>query len=87
MTTAFGLRGFIGAEYFVLPKMSIGGEFGWGFGLMSVGASTETWITDDGTATAEIEHVGTKSSGFGLDTDINNTLFGAAGSLRLTFHF
>lgn len=25
-----GVRGFIGAEYFIAPKLSVGGEFGWG---------------------------------------------------------
>ncbi len=32
-TFQLGLRAFIGAEYFLLPKMSIGGEFGWGLTL------------------------------------------------------
>jgi hypothetical protein len=86
-TFAFGLRGFIGAEYFVLPKMSIGGEFGWGLGFMSMGATSETWESTDGTAIATIVHDGTKSSAFGFDTDVNNSVFGPAGSLRLTFHF
>jgi hypothetical protein len=27
-----GVRAFIGVEYFVAPKVSIGGEFGWGVG-------------------------------------------------------
>lgn len=41
-TIGFGLSAFIGTEYFVLPKLSIGGEFGWGFGLTSTLASTTT---------------------------------------------
>jgi hypothetical protein len=87
MTTAFGLRGFIGAEYFILPKMSIGGEFGWGLGLMSMGAgSKEIESTDGTTVGTQITEV-TGGSAFGFDTNINNTLFGSAGSLRLTFHF
>ena len=32
-TFQFGVRGFIGVEYFILPKIAIGGEFGWGIGL------------------------------------------------------
>jgi hypothetical protein len=87
MTTAFGLRGFIGAEYFVLPKMSIGGEFGWGLGLMSMGAgSVETESTDGASVGTQVIET-TSASAFGFDTNINNTLFGSAGSLRLTFHF
>ena len=27
----FGMRGFIGVEYFVFPKISIGAEYGWGW--------------------------------------------------------
>jgi len=27
----FGMRGFIGVEYFVFPKVSIGAEYGWGW--------------------------------------------------------
>ncbi len=86
-TFGLGLRGFIGAEYFVLPKMSIGGEFGWGLAFMSTGAGSETWESTDGSAIGTITHEGTKSSSFGLDTDSNNSVFGPAGSLRLTFHF
>ena len=82
-----GLRGFIGAEYFILPKISLGGEFGWGLGFTSFGATSETWESTNGTAIATIVHEGTKSSSFGIDTDNNNTVFGPAGSLRLTFHF
>ena len=26
----FGINGFIGVEYFIAPKLSIGGQFGWG---------------------------------------------------------
>lgn len=26
----FGLRGFVGLEYFIAPQISLGGEFGWG---------------------------------------------------------
>ena len=44
-----GLRGFIGAEYFIFPKIAIGGEFGWGLALRTVGESTfkiESWNTN-----------------------------------------
>ncbi len=86
-TVAFGLRGFIGAEYFVLPKLSIGGEFGWGLGIASVGASSTTLESTDGASVGSQVIEGTKVSTFGVDSDINNTLFGAAGSLRIAFHF
>jgi hypothetical protein len=82
-----GVRGFIGAEYFVLPKMSIGGEFGWGLGFMTNGAPSITLESTDGTTVGTQTLEGTKSSLFGLDTDFNNSVFGPAGSLKLTFHF
>ncbi len=42
----FGLRGFVGVEYFVIPKISVGGEFGLGFMYSKVGegyVNTESW--------------------------------------------
>jgi hypothetical protein len=84
----FGLRGFIGAEYFVLPKISIGAEYGWGIGVMNTGdgeATTEYW---DATTSA-VKTLTTKTGGtkmFGLDTDISNNMFGS-GSININFHF
>ncbi|MDZ4664839.1 MAG: hypothetical protein SGJ15_08190 [Bacteroidota bacterium] len=92
-TFSFGLRGFIGAEYFILPKMSLGGEFGWGLGLSSQGATKTTWegVGSNGGGTnsvgsAEIE----TSKGGGqwwLDTDGVNSVWGPTGSLRLNLYF
>ncbi len=86
-----GLRGFIGVEYFVLPKLSVGGEFGWGLVMMSNKSSmtSESEGTDGGgneVKGEQTEEVG-KTSTFGIDTDNNNTLFGNAAQLRIVFHF
>ena len=35
-------RAFIGAEYFVLPKISLGVEYGWGIGISSQGKGSTT---------------------------------------------
>lgn len=91
-TFGIGLRGFIGAEYFVLPKLSIGGEFGWGLMFVSNGASStrteSVGFNSGGTEIiGEVETTGDKSSMFGIDTDANNTVFGPATSLRITLHF
>jgi hypothetical protein len=86
-TFGLGIRGFIGAEYFVLPKLSIGCEVGWGLAFLSTGATTETWASTDGSAIAPIDHEGTKSSSFGIDTESNTGVFGSAGTIRMTFHF
>ena len=87
MSTTIGVRGFIGAEYFILPKMSIGGEFGWGLGLQSDGASSMSMESTDGVAVGKQTIEGTKSSTFVFDTDNNNSVVGVSGALKLTLHF
>ena len=85
----FGLRGFIGAEYFILPKMAIGGEFGWGLGLQTTGEGTTTvkQVNSAGTALEDKENqTVAKGSAFGIGTD-NGGMFGPTGSLRISFHF
>lgn len=90
---SLGLRAFIGAEYFIIPKLSIGGEFGWGLGLTLSGKSSSTAETvglRDGATDASVESLsaeGNKTTTFGLDNSIVNPLFGPVGRLNLTFHF
>lgn len=92
-TFSFGVRAFIGAEYFIIPKLSLGGEFGWGVGLSMTGKSKSTYEsvgTPNGatnTVAGETNIEGGKSSGFGFDTDSKNGVFGPNASLRVTFHF
>jgi hypothetical protein len=96
MIFGLGVRGFIGAEYFIFPKISIGAEYGWGIGFQMQGKGKTTTELTGGTPLA----VGTQdaitagSSKFGFDTDLNNgTIFGFHGSntgsttIRATFHF
>jgi len=93
-TVTFGLRGFIGAEYFIFPKMSIGGEFGWGLGLSKTGA-TKTTYEMRGTSGAvgsvqtvgSLEVEGQKSGNWSFDTENLNNVFGPAGQIRLNLHF
>lgn len=90
---SLGLRGFIGAEYFIIPKLSIGGEFGWGLGLTLSGkssSSSETVGLVDGATDTSVQTLsaeGNKTTTFGLDNSIVNPLFGPVGRLNLTFHF
>ena len=92
-TFGIGLRAFIGAEYFILPRLAVGGEFGWGLVFSSTGASSTTYETEGTTATGTVEQIetrtieGNKSGQFGVDTDSVNGVFGPAGTLRITFHF
>ena len=48
MKINLGATGFLGAEYFILPKMSIGAQYNYGLKIMSQGASktTETGADD-----------------------------------------
>lgn len=93
LTFGLGVRAFIGAEYFIIPKLSLGGEFGWGIGFMMQGKSTitsEALGTRDGATALSVEEIsseGAKSSSFGFDTQNVNPLFGPVGRLNLTFHF
>lgn len=88
-TFMLGLRGFIGAEYFIFPKMSVGAEFGWGLGMSSTGEgemTTQYWDPVGLTAKTATTKTG-KSSSFGLDTDVNGTQMIPSASLNLTLHF
>lgn len=88
-TLGIGVRGFIGAEYFILPKLSIGGEFGWGFGFSSTGMGETEYEAVAGapaTVGTVTETSGSKSSGLYIDTD--NDAFGLApASVLIHFHF
>lgn len=97
MTFGIGVRGFIGAEYFILPKIAIGAEYGWGIGFQVNGKGKTARETTGGAAPGTVGVVETEvdgSSKFGFDTDLNQgTIFGFHGSntgtasLRATFHF
>lgn len=83
------LRGFIGAEYFIFPKMAIGAEFGWGLGMSSTGEGevvTEAWDATTSVVKPTTMKTG-KSSKFGIDTDVNGTQLVPTGSLTLALHF
>ncbi len=91
-----GVRGFVGAEYFFLPKISLGLEYGWGLGFQSTGAGRAIEQKIDGSP-AVVGSVYTptpSSSKFGFDNDMNNgKILGFRGanngnaSLKLTFVF
>ena len=89
-----GARAFVGAEYFVAPKISIGGEFGWGLGLSIQGKSTTTiesvGINDAVNKTytkGTSEYKGDALTSFILNTDNTNSFFGPSATLRLNLHF
>ena len=82
-TFVLGLRGVIGVEYFILPKISLGAEYGWGLSFASQGqgsSTTESWNSANSSATTTTVNTGGGSI-FGIDTDNNG------GAIRLMFHF
>lgn len=79
---SFGLDGFIGAEYFFAPKMSLSGEYAWGLMMSSTGegeVTTERLNDNFDGGTKTTTKTG-KSSSFGLD--VTNI-----GSITLHFYF
>lgn len=96
-----GVRAFIGAEYFIAPKISIGGEFGWGIGYALNTKDKSTWDAEGtavGGSTQEAKELKAKDyvnggGHFLIDTDRNASnagaynLLGGTGTIRLNFHF
>ncbi len=83
-TMTIGLRAFTGVEYFVAPRVSIGGELGYGPSVSFRSANEITSESyDKTTATLTTTKVSTspRSSGFSLDTD------NYFGIIKLLFYF
>jgi hypothetical protein len=76
-TFGLGLNGFIGAEYFILPKMSIGVQYNYGLNIASKGK----YVYDDKDATTPA------SGGEGKSTSNINLGNVTSGSVNLTLHF
>ena len=84
----FGVRGFLGVEYFIAPKMSLGGEFGWGIGISTTGAGqTTTEAIYSGTSSSTQTAKTGSSTNFNIGTDNKNSIFGPTGSVRMNFYF
>lgn len=80
-TFGAGLGGFIGVEYFIAPKFSIGGEFSWGLAMTFTGdgeTTQEMW-----TGTEIYEYSQKTGGGNAINLDTGN----AAGAIFLLFHF
>ena len=65
-TFGLGVRGFVGAEYFFAPKMSISAEYGWHIMFMSQGQGTIKSV--DGAGATTTTNTGGNHT-FGIDTD------------------
>jgi hypothetical protein len=88
-TFGVGLIGFIGFEYFFAPKISIGGEYTWGFGFQST--SQGSFTREELNPTTNADETNTYktggSSGFSLDNGLNQAFGSGTGSLYINFHF
>jgi hypothetical protein len=74
-----GVVGFIGAEYFIAPKLSLGAEFQWGPSFQSNGKSTEVIESWTGTAVQSTTVTTAGNSSLGFRT--------AVTSINLNFFF
>jgi hypothetical protein len=82
-TFGFGLRPFVGVEYFVAPKISLGAEFGWSLMFSSTGNGTmdkEYYESASGNVLYKTVNEGGRSN-LSLDTDNLN------GAIYLIFYF
>lgn len=95
LTIGAGVRLFVGAEYFFLPKMSVGAELGWGAAYVSSGRSKVTLesegnSTSSGSAGPDVQKTtidGGTSGRLSLDHDAVNPAAGLSASLRLLLYF
>lgn len=74
----YGARLFVGAEYFILPKISVGAEFGWGYSITTNGAQkvkNEVYIVGQNGPTVLIEEENmvnsTSTRGWSVDNNTN----------------
>jgi len=85
----FGVRGFIGVEYFVFSKISVAAEYGWGYSITTrrgARSTQEVFVNGQNGPTVFQEEVDTdnseKTKGFSVDNNagnifsMNNTLGG-----------
>jgi len=79
-TFSFLLTGFIGAEYFFAPKLSLSAEYGWGVNFAAEGEKETFTVTSDGSSGKETSVRNAKSSQFDLDVI-------DAGALTLHLYF
>jgi hypothetical protein len=81
-TFGFGLRGFMGAEYFFAAKMSLGVEYGWGLMVSSTGQGTiSTDHLDPVAGVTSTSSNSGKSSDFSIDVD------NGYGAIMLSLYF
>ncbi|MBL7891897.1 MAG: hypothetical protein JNL63_04655 [Bacteroidia bacterium] len=78
-TFGLGLNGFIGAEYFIAPKISVGAEYWWGVNFSSTGEGSSTSETVSAGAVKTTTSKMAGGSSFGIGNSVS--------SIMVNFHF
>ena len=79
-------RAFLGLEYFIFPKISLGGEFGWGVSAIYRTEGKRTFETlESNVVVTKIQRTGSAFT-FNTDNNAGNSIFGPMGSLRVSFY-
>ncbi len=87
-TFGLSLQGFIGFEYFFMPKISVGGEYTWGIMFSSTGQGSMSTEASNGTGGSTTTTTNTGgSSMFSLDSGLNTAWGASNGDLYINFHF
>jgi hypothetical protein len=88
-TFGISVLAFIGVEYFIAPKISIGGEYTWGvsFQTTSQGSISIEEINPNTGLDQTDKYKTNGSSSFSLDNGWNQTFGAGTGSLYINFHF
>jgi hypothetical protein len=84
-TLGLGARGFLGCEYFIIPKISIGLEYG--FGAMLQSKNSETYINIGGVDTGMAQSSFVNETQVGATPGLVNSTNWGGGHLNITFHF
>jgi hypothetical protein len=82
---SIGARGFLGVEYFIAPKIALGGEFGYSFFYSWSENRTQTYEYWNGSL-SKVSNVVRESSLYG-DKQINTGIDNLDGSISLLFYF
>jgi hypothetical protein len=83
-TLTIGVRGFAGVEYFIAPRVSLGGELGYGPSINIRSANeitSESYVKPTSTLNTTKVSTNSRSTGFALDTD------NYFGIVKLLFYF
>ncbi|HWY98266.1 MAG TPA: hypothetical protein VNY36_04180 [Bacteroidia bacterium] len=86
-TFGLSLQGFIGFEYFFMPKISVGGEYTWGIMFSSTGQGSMSSEAGNGTSSTTTTTNTGGSSMFSLDSGLNTAWGASTGDLYINFHF